>query len=139
MKIDLNTKIGVRVIERLTNDQIIWLTTVRPDGVPQPNPVWFLWDGQTIVIFSQADAKKVSHILKNAQVALNFNSTADGGDIVVITGEAQIDPKGLSVAANNAYIEKYREGIKAIGMTPESMSASYSTVIRITPKHVRGM
>ena len=139
MNIDLSTKFGARVIERLKNEQIIWLTTVRPDGIPQPNPVWVLWDGETIMIYSQAGARKVSHIQNNSKVALNFNSTADGGDIVVITGEARIDPETPSATASVAYVEKYREGIAAIGMTPESMSAAYGIVIRITPKHVRGM
>jgi PPOX class probable F420-dependent enzyme len=139
MKIDIDSKFGARVIERLTNEQIIWLTTVRPDGIPQPNPVWFLWDGDTIVIYSQASAKKVSHVQNNSKVALNFNSAADGDDIVVITGEAHIDPGTPLVTANHAYLEKYRDGIASIGMTPDSMSAAYGTVIRVTPKHVRGM
>jgi hypothetical protein len=32
----------------------------------------------------------------------------------------------------------YREGIPAIGMTPESFAQSYSVAIRVTPNKMRG-
>ena len=139
LKLDTNTTFGSRVMQRLKEDQVIWLTTVRPDGMPQPNPVWFLWDGKTIIIYSQPNAHKVSHIQKNPHVALNFNSTEDGSDVVVITGDATVDSTPTSVTGNEAYLEKYQQGIADIGSTPESMAQSFSTVIRVTPRHVRGM
>jgi PPOX class probable F420-dependent enzyme len=137
-KLDTNTKFGANVLKRLMEEQVIWLTTVRADGVPQPNPVWFLWDGETILIYSQPGARKVLHIRSHPRVALNFNATEDGNDVVVITGEARIDPNPVPAQQHAAYIEKYRQDIADIKMTPESMAASYSTVIRVTPKHVRG-
>jgi PPOX class probable F420-dependent enzyme len=139
LKLDANTTLGSRVIQRLKEDQVIWLTTVRPDGSPQPNPVWFLWDGETLVIYSQPTARKVSHIQKNPHVALNFNSTPDGSDVVIITGDATIEPNPTSVTGNETYLEKYRQGIADIGLSPESMAQSFSTVIRVTPRHARGM
>ncbi len=138
MKLDTSTKFGARVLERLQQEQVIWLTTVRPDGIPQPNPVWFLWDGETVLIYSQPGAHKVGHIRHNPHVALNFNTDADGDDVVVITGEARIDDIAAQAVENTAYLEKYRAGIAQIGMTPESMAAAYSTMIRVTPRHVRG-
>ena len=47
---------------------MIWLTTVRPDGRPEPSPVWFLWDGETFLIYSQNSSK----------VALNFDGEDSG-------------------------------------------------------------
>ena len=138
MKLDMNTKFGARTAKRLREEQVIWLTTVRPDGSPQPNPVWFLWDGETIVIYSQPTARKVSHIRNNPKVALNFNTDAGGDDVVIITGAASIDADVLSAMDNAPYLEKYRDGIAQIGMTAERMAREYSTLIRITPKHTRG-
>jgi PPOX class probable F420-dependent enzyme len=139
MKLDTNTKLGARAAERLRDEQVIWLTTVRPDGVPQPNPVWFLWDGETVLIYSQPGARKVGHIRGNPHVALNFNSTEDGSDVVILTGEARIEEGGPLAHQNPAYLEKYRQGIQDIQMTPETMGKEYSTIIRVTPNHVRGM
>ena len=33
---------GQRAAERLRTEEVIWLTTVGNDGMPQPSPVWFL-------------------------------------------------------------------------------------------------
>jgi len=51
--IDLSTDFGARVARRLDDEIMIWLTTVRADGTPQPSPVWFLWIDQSILIYSQ--------------------------------------------------------------------------------------
>lgn len=39
--IDRSSEFGARVLRRLEEDEIIWLTTGGKDGAPQPNPVWF--------------------------------------------------------------------------------------------------
>ena len=51
MLFDPQTDFGARVARRLQNEQVIWITTVRVDGTPQPTPVWFIWDGETILIY----------------------------------------------------------------------------------------
>ena len=50
--IDVSTPFGKRIAERLETEIMVWLTTVAPDGAPQPNPVWFLWDGSTLLVYS---------------------------------------------------------------------------------------
>ena len=139
MNFDPNSEFGARVLKRLHDEQVIWLTTVRPDGIPQPNPVWFLWNGSNVLIFSQPEAKKVSHIRGNPNVALNFNSSEDGGNVVVITGVARIDTQPLPADEKALYMAKYRQGLIDISMTPESFEPAYATIIRVTPGHVRGM
>lgn len=138
MKIDLNTEFGQRVQRRLYQEAVIWLTTVGPDASPQPRPVWFLWDGETVLIYSQPTAHKLRHIEKNTLVALNFNSDEEGGDVVVILGRAEIMRPSTPANQVAAYLEKYRGGIAGIGMTPESFSQEYSVAIRVTPLRLRG-
>ena len=48
--IDTNSEWGQRVERRLRTEEVIWLTTVDGQGMPQPSPVWFVWDGSTILI-----------------------------------------------------------------------------------------
>jgi PPOX class probable F420-dependent enzyme len=81
-----------RIERHLTGDLIAWLTTVTPAGRPAPRPVWFVWDGAAIVIYSLNRGAKLRHIQANDQVAVHFNSNADGGDIVVISGRAELVP-----------------------------------------------
>ena len=116
---------------------MIWLTTVRADGTPQPSPVWFLWVDQTVLIYSQPNKQKLRNIAQNPKVALNFKSDQDGGAIAIITGDAQIDPQ-VPADQISAYLEKYRMAIADLGSAPESFAQSYSVAIRVTPTSLRG-
>jgi PPOX class probable F420-dependent enzyme len=138
MNIDLSTDFGAGVDRRLKDEIIIWLTTVRPNGVPEPSPVWFYWDGSTCLIYSQPGKTKLKAIAANPNVALNFNTTATGGDVVVFTGEAQVDPAAPPAHLMPEYLAKYLAPIADIGMTPESFAKGYSVAIRVTPTKVRG-
>lgn len=138
INLDTSTEFGARAERRLRDEEVIWLTAVNVGGTPQPNPVWFLWDHNEIIILSQPEAKKVQHIRANPHVALHFNTSADGNDVVIITGDATIEMEPLSAPEYTAYMAKYRAGIESLQMTPESMARDYAAVIRIVPKHVRG-
>ena len=134
--VDTNTDSGKLAEERLRNDEIIWLTTVTPKGQPQSVPVWFLWDGETVLIYSQPDKSKVRNIEQNPRVALNFNSNPQGGHVARMQGRAEIDRNTGLATDVPAMIEKYRESIKRIGTTPDGFAEGYSVAIRITPTRV---
>lgn len=138
MQIDTSTEFGARVVRRLRDEQVIWLTTVREDGTPEPSPVWFLWDGAAFLIYSQPNKPKLRNVARDPNVALNFNSDAGGGDIVIFTVEAKIDTTVPPATRVPDYLAKYRQGIQNIGMTPESFAQSYSVPIRVTPTKLRG-
>lgn len=138
MLIDTSTEFGQRVSTRLIEARIVWFTTVSQDGTPQPRPVWFLWNGESFLIFSQQEGFKVRHLDGNPKVALHLDSDGQGGDIIVFTGEARVDPESLDATDLEAYIEKYHQGFKRIGMTPETFAESYPTAIRMTPGKLRG-
>lgn len=126
-------KIPSGVESRLARELIAWFTTVRADGQPQPVPVWFLWEDGQFLIFSRPRAQKLRNIRANPKVALHFNSDERGDSVVRFEGEAEIVPDGRPATAFPAMIEKYREGIRSLGMTPESFAAEYSVQIRVRP------
>jgi PPOX class probable F420-dependent enzyme len=138
MLIDNSTAYGQRVEERLRDDIVIWLTTVRPDGTPEPSPVWFYWDGMTALIYSRPNQQKLRDIAKSARVSLNFDSNGHGGDIVILTGDARVDPNAPPSNQHPEYQAKYAQSIVGIGMTAESFAAGYSVPIRVTPTKLRG-
>jgi PPOX class probable F420-dependent enzyme len=135
---DFTTPHGQRAAARLRTEEIIWLTTVGHDGTPQPSPVWFLWEDDTVLIISKPKAPKIANIRREPRVALHFNSDAEGGDIVILTGQAEIAAESAAAVVPNAYLTKYADGIKAIGLTPETMLAEYAAVIRVRPTTLRG-
>jgi len=134
--IDFTNELGVRAAKRLQDEYLVWLTTVSPDGTPQPNPVWFFWDGKSFLMYSQPSAHKVTNIARNPRVSVSFQADAEGGDVVVFTGTASIDKNPPT--HDSRYLQKYRELIPKIGLTPESMATTYSVLIRISPTKLRG-
>ena len=79
---------------------------VGPTGTPQPSPVWYHWDGQTFLIYSQPDAAKLRNIGRQPSVALTFDGDGRGGDIIIITGRAVIDPATPPAIAAPAYLDR---------------------------------
>lgn len=124
--------------ERLQRAYYIWFTTVREDGMPQPTPVWFIHEDGTYLIYTMPDSQKVRNLQTNSLVALSYNESNDAEDYVVIMGEAKIDRSAPPAIQNAAYMEKYRQGIRDINMTPESFTQTFSLAVRVVPLRVRG-
>jgi len=136
--IDPTTKVGARAVRRLERDLILWLTTVTPQGQPQPSPVWFLWVDGEILLYSRADTPRPANIRANPRVAANLVSDGDGGDIVSVEGEARIVRERATVAdVPPAYVDKYAARLAAFGWTMQSMLADYPVEIRLRPTRVR--
>lgn len=137
---DPSTPFGERVARRLRDERLIWLTTVDANGMPQPNPVWFLWDEttSTVLIYSLTNAKRLAHVQHNPKVALNFDGNGQGGDIIVITGEAHVSSNDPPADQLPAYVEKYRDFIARGFGTPENFASKYSVPLRIRPIALRG-
>ena len=137
---DLNTKFGRFVKKQLKGEYFIWLTTVDSTGTPQPRPVWFIWQDETILIFSQPKAHKVKHIQNNPNVSLHFNTADEQADkgLIVMTGTAKIDTQSPAANKVSAYIRKYKGGIIGLNSTSDQFSKEYSVAIRITPTNLRG-
>jgi PPOX class probable F420-dependent enzyme len=137
--IDFTSNFGRAVQGHLKDQYMIWLTTIDSNLVPQPRPVWFVWEEDSFLIFSQAKAYKVAHIRKNPKVALHFNTDETGDKhVIVFTGEASIDLDHLPAHLVPAYFEKYKDSIAGLDMTPEGFSREYSIAIKIRPAEVRG-
>jgi PPOX class probable F420-dependent enzyme len=122
---------------RLREEVVVWLTTVSPEGQPQSTPVWFLWDGESFLLYSQPGKPKLRNIASNPRVGLHLRGTSTGADIVIIEGQAQIASGQSPAHRVPSYIEKYREHIEAYDWTPESFAADYSEPIRIRPTRVQ--
>jgi PPOX class probable F420-dependent enzyme len=135
---DPSTPFGLRVRERLRDDVVVWMTTVGDDGTPQPNPVWFLWDEGGLVVNNRPDAQRLRHIRTRPRVSLNFDGDGRGGDIVVVTGLAELAPAEPPCHEVPAYLAKYGERMTAIGGSPEGFSRAYPVPLRVRPVKVRG-
>jgi len=136
--LDETTEFGRHATRRLREEIIGWLTTVTPEGQPQPIPVWFLWDGdRSILLSSRPDKRKLANIAANPRISLNLDSDGVDADIVICWGEIRVsdDPPADQVAE---YVAKYAERIAALGWTPESFAGDFSVPLRIDVSRIHG-
>ncbi len=133
-----DSRLGGLARRRLESETVVWLTTVGADGTPQPNPVWFLWEGESVLTYNRPDAARVRHVRERPRVSVTVDGDGRGGGILVIVGEAE-GVEGAEPADRNArYLEKYREHISRIGQDAAGFGRAYPVAIRIRPSKVRG-
>ena len=131
--LDATTDAGARAERRLREEEVAWLTTVRSDGQPQSVPVWFLWDGETFLIYSRPDRQKLKNVARNPRVHLNLNSNDHGGDVVRAEGTVVVAEDAPPANGVPEYLEKYRAAITRIGYDPDGFARDYSVPLRVTP------
>ncbi len=134
--IDITTDLSQQVQRRLREEEVIWFTTVTPGGIPQPNPVWFCWDGAVIIIYSQPGSYRIRTIQKNSMVSLNLQGVdVLGNDVVVIVGEASM--KFNYTQVHPEYETKYAKYLPAMDVTIEQLVSKYCVEITIRPTKFR--
>jgi PPOX class probable F420-dependent enzyme len=139
MAIDFTTDLGKRASDLLDTSGVIWLVTVGAAGRPTPSLVWFLREDEaTLLIFSEPHVTKVKHIRENPKVALHFNSDDHGNSMVVLNGNAEVLGQPSSEVLPEAYVTKYAEGLKSLGMSGDKMVTQYSAAIRVHLTTLRG-
>ncbi len=133
VQVQANDRLTVVVVQQ----HVVWLTTVTDSGVPSPNPVWFVPDGDDLVVFTAPESRKVQNVRQRPTVTLNFNSDPPGGDIVVIKGTVSATPN-VKASGLPGYLDKYETAITGeLGTTVAEIDRIYSTELRITPTRVR--
>jgi len=137
--IDESTDLGAQVAHHLREDRIVWLTTVTPGGAPLPSPVWFWWDAaDAVYVFSLPGTARTRNIEANGKVSLNFAGDGSGGDIVILSGIASLEPDLGGAHRLDDYVRKYQWGFDRLGLTPEQFASRYSMPVRIRLTKVRG-
>jgi PPOX class probable F420-dependent enzyme len=135
--LDLSRDEDRHMDSRLHSERFIWLTTVRPDSVPQSVPVWFLWDDPLVTVFSGARTRKARSISVNPGVWLALNAADGGNDIVMMEGTAELlDDSSTSAASTPEFVAKYETALGA--QTIEQWSDAFPLPIRIVVHRIVG-
>lgn len=131
--LDLTNARDEHIDQRLRDEPILWLATVRPDGRPHLVPVWYLWDGTSILIFSKPNQQKLRNIARNPRVVLALDTADEGEDVVTLEGLAELLPDGTFDPTLPAYAAKYERLLRRLGVDAPAMAKEYSQAIRVTP------
>lgn len=124
---------AARIDRMLDASTVVWLSTVCADGLPHLVPIWFSWDGRSVLIASKPNAKKVTNLRANPAVTLALGEPDDDFDVGIVEGLAELLDEPAVTALPVAHLAKYRDQMAAIGLTADEFVATYSQVIRIRP------
>jgi PPOX class probable F420-dependent enzyme len=73
------------------------LATIGPDGAPQVNPVWTIWDGEFLRFTTTTDRRKCRNVRENPHVAVSVNDPEKPYRYLEIRGlveRVEADPSG---------------------------------------------
>jgi PPOX class probable F420-dependent enzyme len=136
--LDIPAEQRASVESRLTVDIIAWLTTVRPNGMPDTVPVWFVWKDQVFVIYSQPNKLKLRNLEHNPNVSLAIDDTKGGDDVVRFEGTAKVVQSQPASDQVPEYVQKYEPHIRRLGYgDPTAFAANFSVPVVITPTKYR--
>ncbi len=122
---------------QLDEEQVGWLTTVTSSGQPQSSIVWFLRDGDDLLIYSQAGAGKLNNIRDNPEVAFNLRSDPQGDGFLTLEATASVDPAPTPAHEVPAYVAKYENSIVRLGWAPPDFAREYPVLIRLKVTRLR--
>ena len=123
--------------ELLDQEVVAFLTAVREDGQPQTSPVWYMRDGDDIVVYNRPEARRLRSIKTNPHVAFNLRADTGGRSGVTLEGNALVEESLPPAEDFPGYEAKYAAEIAGLGWTPQSFSDDYPVGIRINVTRVR--
>jgi len=118
----------------LSQPVIVRLTTIRPDGYPHTVPVWFMLDGEELVLFSLRDNRKVRNILANPKGCLAIGGDPVGSPCYLIDGDLVVedDPDHQMAARITNHYESPEKAQEDL----QSWKDETFVVLRLKPKRI---
>jgi PPOX class probable F420-dependent enzyme len=119
--------------EALERQEVVWLSSIRPDGRPHLVSAWFLWHEGSIVVPSKPDAQKVRNLRFDPRVMLGIGEPEPDFDVELVEGEAELSAVPLGGGLAERFARKYAAQLSRAGTTLEQFVTVYSQPIRIRP------
>jgi uncharacterized pyridoxamine 5'-phosphate oxidase family protein len=88
------------------------LAFVAADGTPRVLPIAIFWNGSEIVMCTSTNARKLTALRRNPAVALTIDTEVHPPDVLLLRGEAELDPV-------DGIPEEYLQMSGTYTMTPE--------------------
>lgn len=119
--------------DALEREAVIWLSSTCPDGRPHIVPVWFLWDGESILVCSKPHAQKVRNLRADARVMVAVGEPGLDFDIELIEATAELGVLPTRHILPDAFATKYASLAARAGVTFDRFCAVYTQAIWIRP------
>ena len=114
------------------------VATNRKDGYPQVSPVWYRYDGKSIIIWTEKNRVWVRNVMRDNRVAFSVQDQGPPFGAVVVRGRAEVtdqpDKTGLDEAKN---ISRRYIGEEEVDGYVEAYWPQLHTFVKITPEAVK--
>ncbi len=109
-------------------------TTVRPDGYPHTVPVWFMLDGDDLLLFSLHDARKVKNARAHPKGCFSLGGDPAGSPGYLIDGDLTVedDPEHLVAARITNHYEPAAQAAEDLA----AWRNEHFVVLRLRPRRV---
>jgi PPOX class probable F420-dependent enzyme len=130
-----DTPLGAWVRQRLRDDPIAWLTTIDSRGIAQPNPVWYVWEGDSVLIYNIATARRLANIRRRPDVTLHLDTYGRSGDSIVLIGKAEVVSDVPAANQHPEFMAKYES---RMSMPAHRWAEMFPAALRIRVTRFRG-
>jgi PPOX class probable F420-dependent enzyme len=127
-----------RIQRFLETEEVMWLSTASPEGIPSIVPIWFSWDGEAVRILTKPGQRKVDNMRLNARVMLALGNEEDDFDVGLIEARAELTNEDAVTFMPESHWVKYARDLADIGLSRAEYVATYSQAIRIVPTRYLG-
>jgi PPOX class probable F420-dependent enzyme len=121
--------------QRLRTEPIIWLATASASGAPHMVPMWFLWDGSVVLLFSLPNTRKLRDIAANPAVVLALEPADQGYDVVIVEGKATLLDDPIITGLMPEFVTKYADVPRR--WPPAEWAEKFTQAIRVVPTKLR--
>jgi PPOX class probable F420-dependent enzyme len=129
--LDLTQPFDAHIDRRLRTEPILWLGSAAPDGRPHLVPMWFLWDGATVLMFSLPNTRKLRNLRRNPAVALSLDTAQQGYDVVIVEGRAELPIDPHLSGTMPEFVAKYASIPRR--WPPAEWAERFTVAIRVKP------
>jgi PPOX class probable F420-dependent enzyme len=127
-----------RIARFLAAKEVVVLATVSADGGPLAMPMWFLHDGDSLVMISVDGLSKVRNLRKDPRVSVVAETGTRGAEIknLVVQGRVEVlGPTPERAALVERFLARYNPDLEKL-WGGRAMPAD-RVMFRIVPRHVR--
>ena len=109
---EVDEVLGKPLSQELLKRDVARLAFVAPDGTPRVIPIGIFWNGSEIVMSTTKNARKLKALRRNPAVALTIDTEVHPPDVLLLRGDAELDPtEGIP--------DEYLQASGSYRMTPE--------------------
>ena len=83
------------------------LAYIWTDGTPRVIPIWFHWNGRELVLGTPSKAPKLKALARNPKVALTIDDNSFPHKVLLVRGDAQLQPVNGVVPEYALAAERY--------------------------------